>query len=143
MAKGSAIYYAAEPFGGRATRATASIVLQPSEQWSETLTVAYATFDRQADGRRLYDYGIYRSRTTFQANRYLLFRGILEYNSFKHQLITDSLASFTYIPGTAVHVGYGSLYERTPEDPLRRTAETSLVESRRGFFCKASYLWRF
>jgi hypothetical protein len=143
LAYGRAIYYSAEPFGGRATRASASVVLQPSDQWSETLTVVYATFDRETDGTRLYDYGIYRSKTTFQANRYLLFRGILEYNSFKRQLITDFLVSFIYIPGTAVHAGYGSLYERPLTAGIDRPDEAPLVETRRGFFCKASYLWRF
>ena len=46
-------------------------------------------------------------------NKYLFFRGIAEYNKYKKQLITDLLASFTYIPGTVLHFGYGSLYEKT------------------------------
>lgn len=143
LAFGRAIYYSTEPFGGRAARASASVVYQPSDRWSETLTVAYATFDRETGGTRLYDYGIYRSKTTFQANRYLLFRGILEYNSFKRPLITDFLVSFIYIPGTAVHAGYGSLYERPMTAGIERPDESPLIETRRGFFCKASYLWRF
>jgi hypothetical protein len=139
---GAAIYYASQPFAGRSTRASASVVYQPSEQWSETLSIAYASFDRTADGTRVYNYGIFRSRTTFQPNRFLLFRGIVEYNSFRRQLLTDFLASFTYIPGTVVHAGYGSLYERTRWDGERYMPGSSLAESRRGFFFKASYLWR-
>jgi len=140
--RGAAIYYSAQPVGGRSTRAFASVVYQPSEQWSQTLSVTYASFDRAADGARLYDYAILRSRTTFQPNRFLLFRGILEYNSFRRQLLTDFLASFTYIPGTVVHAGYGALYEKTRWDGERTVPGSSLVEARRGLFFKASYLWR-
>jgi hypothetical protein len=140
--RGSAIYYSAQPFGGRSTRATADVTYQPSLQWSEALSITYTNFDRAADGARLYDYGILRSRTTFQPNRLLLLRGILEYNSFRRQLLTDFLASFTYIPGTVVHVGYGSLYEKTRWDGERYVPGPSLAESRRGLFFKASYLWR-
>jgi hypothetical protein len=139
---GDAIYYSGSPYAGRTTRASASVVFQPSEQWSETATITYANFDRAAGGRRVYDYGIFRSRTTFQVNRFLFFRGILEYNSFRRQLLTDFLGSFTYIPGTVLHAGYGSLYEKTRWDGLQYVPGSSLAESRRGVFFKASYLWR-
>lgn len=32
--------------------------------------------------------------------------------SNRKRLMTDFLASFTYIPGTVIHIGYGSLYEK-------------------------------
>jgi hypothetical protein len=141
VSRGGAVYYAASPFQGRSTRAGLSIVLQPSERWNETLSLTYTNFDRDSDGRRLYDYGIARSRTTYQVNRYLLFRGVLEYNSYRRRLLTDLLGSFTYIPGTVVHVGYGSLYERLPGvEP--GIGALQFRETQRGFFFKASYLWR-
>ncbi|MGE5361841.1 MAG: DUF5916 domain-containing protein [Bacteroidales bacterium] len=139
--RGNAIYYTADPFGGRATRATATLVYQPSEQLSETLSATYANFDR-AGGPRLYDYAITRSRTTFQFNRYFFTRAILEYNSYRRELMTDFLASFTYIPGSVLHAGYGSLYEKTRWDGLEDVRGPSLRETRRGVFFKASYLWR-
>ena len=141
-ANGDAIYYATDPFGGRSTTASLAAVFQPSEQWNETFTLSYANFSRPGDAGRLYDYTIARSRTTYQLNRYLFFRGILEYNSFRRQLVTDLLASFTYIPGTVLHAGYGSLYERTRWDGLEYVRDSSLRELRRGLFFKASYLWR-
>ena len=75
-------------------------------------------------------------------NRFLFFRGILEYNSFRRQLLTDLLGSFTYIPGTVLHAGYGSLYERTRWDGAGYVRDERLRETRRGLFFKASYLWR-
>lgn len=137
-----AIYYAENPFQGRSTRASIDVVYQPSEKWNETVGLTYANFDREQDGRRLYDYGILRSRTSFQANQYLLFRAIFEYNSYRRRLLADLLGSFTYIPGTVVHLGYGSLHERLVDEPTERGAARQFREMQRGFFFKASYLWR-
>jgi hypothetical protein len=139
---GNAIYYAADPFGGRSTSGSLSVIYQPSEQWNQAVTLTYANFERERGGERLYDYTIARSRTTFQLNRYLFFRGIAEYNSFRRQLVTDLLGSFTYIPGTVLHAGYGSLYERTRWDGVEYIRDPGFRESRRGLFLKASYLWR-
>lgn len=139
---GDAIYYAADPFGGRSTSGSLSVTYQPSEQWNQAVTLTYAGFERHSDGERLYDYTIARSRTTFQLNRYLFFRGIVEYNSFRRQLVTDLLGSFTYIPGTVLHAGYGSLYERTRWDGFEYVRGEGFREARRGLFLKASYLWR-
>jgi hypothetical protein len=74
--------------------------------------------------------------------RYLFLRGIAEYNSFRKQLVTDLLASFTYIPGTVFHVGYGSLYEKVEWRDDGFVPGRDLLETRRGVFVKASYLWR-
>ncbi len=137
-----AIYYSADPFAGRSTSATAVLLYQPSEQWLFDLRGTYSGFSQASDGRRLYDYGIYRAKATYQWNRYLFFRGIGEYNTYRRQLLTDFLASFTYIPGTVFHVGYGSLYEKVQWQDDRFVPGRDLLEMRRGFFLKASYLWR-
>jgi hypothetical protein len=90
----------------------------------------------------VYDCGIYRAKATYQWNRYLFFRGIGEYNTYRRQLLTDFLASFTYIPGTVFHVGYGSFYEKLQWQTDRYVPGRDLLETRRGFFLKLSYLWR-
>lgn len=137
-----AIYYSASPFAGKASGAALVLIYQPSEQWLVDLRGTYAGFSRASDGTRLYDYAIFRGKTTYQLNRYLFFRGIAEYNSYRHQLVTDFLASFTYIPGTVFHAGYGSLYEKVIWQDDRFVPGRDLLETRRGFFVKASYLWR-
>ncbi len=142
LAQRQGIYYTADPFAGHTLQAAAAVVYQPSEQWSEQLSLTYANFDRESTGARIYDYTIARSRTTFQLNRYLFFRAIVEYNWFRRELMTDFLASFTYIPGTVMHAGYGSLYEQTRWDGFEYVRDRSLVQTRRGMFFKASYLWR-
>jgi hypothetical protein len=137
-----AIYYSADPFAGTSTTASLVLLYQPSEQWLFDLRGTYSGFSRASDGRRLYDYGIYRAKATYQWNRYLFFRGIGEYNTYRRQVLTDFLASFTYIPGTVFHIGYGSFYEKLEWQTDRYVPGRDLLETRRGFFLKLSYLWR-
>jgi len=96
------------------------------------------------DHALLYDYSIHRLKLTYQLNKYLLFRGITEYNSYREELLTDFLASFTYIPGTVIHLGYGSVYDKLEWDNVNNRYDESerFIEFRRGFFFKVSYLWR-
>lgn len=139
---GKKIRYVAAPYQGRGNDASAIINYLPSEKLHLDLSLIYSDFTRDSDSVKEYDYAILRSRNTFQFNKYLFFRGIIEYNSFRKRLLTDLLASFTYIPGTVIHVGYGSLYERIKwEEGEYRNAD-SFLETKRGFFFKASFLWR-
>jgi hypothetical protein len=120
----------------------ASLTFLPLGQLHLELSLLYSDFTRKSDTRKEFDYTILRSKNTFQVNKYLFFRAIVEYNSFRKQLLTDLLASFTYIPGTVIHIGYGSLYEKLRwMEGAYRPADT-FMEMRRGFFFKASYLWR-
>ncbi len=138
-----AIRYSLEPFQGYGKRAVASLIFQPSEKIDWTVDLTYADFFREADSEKIYDYTIVRNRLTYQVNKYLFFRGILEYNAYYKQFLTDFLASFTYIPGTVIHFGYGSLYEKLRWEDGIYVPARELLETRRGFFFKASYLWRF
>lgn len=138
----NAIRYVEEPYAGFGRRATAQVTFKPSEKFDLTGNLTYADFARRSTGEREYDYAIWRGRLTYQLNRYLFVRGVVEYNAFRRQMLADLLASFTYIPGTVVQLGYGSLYERTAwMDGEYRDADRFL-EMRRGLFFKASYLWR-
>jgi len=142
--QGQKIRYILDPYQGRGTDLIAETTFQPSENFLFDLTFTYSDFTRSSDGRKEYDYTILRSLNTYQVNKYLFFRAIAEYNSFYKELMTDFLASFTYIPGTVIHVGYGSLYDRTEWNADERAYVRSdrFLEMKRGFFFKASYLWR-
>ena len=96
---GRKIRYVSDPYPGHGIDASFSIVFQPSDKWSTTLTVSYSDFFRESDGGREFDDGIVRFRNTFQMNRYLFFRAILEYNSFYEMLTTDFLGFIHLHPG--------------------------------------------
>jgi len=139
---GQKIRYVASPYQGRGSDASLSATYLPSEKLHFGLSLTYSDFIRSAGGLKEYDYTIIRSENIYQVNRYLFFRAIVEYNSFYRRMMTDLLASFTYIPGTVVHIGYGSLYEKLEWREGMYETSDRFLETQRSFFFKVSYLWR-
>lgn len=137
-----AIYYSASPYQGRSNRVTASLTFLPSDKLSAQVDFQYADFYRDTDGQHIYDYPIERLNLSYQLNQYILFRGIVEYNNYRKEMLTDLLASFTYIPGTVFHIGYGSIYSKVKWQNNGYVESDSFLETKRGLFIKASYLWR-
>jgi hypothetical protein len=142
---GSTFYDPTDPYQGYGTQATAAVRYQPMDQLDLNLSLNYVDFYRKSDRTKIYDYLILRSRNTFQLNKYLFVRGIVEYNDFYKRMILDGLLSFTYIPGTVVHLGYGSALEKQEWDEgLAGFGQSNRFhEMKRGFFFKVSYLYRF
>jgi hypothetical protein len=143
--RGGRIFYDPDnPFPGKSNSASLTLQYQPLEKFTTSLDLTYEDFYRRTDSRKEYDYTILRSRTTFQLNKYLFFRGIAEYNFYREKLLLDVLASFTYIPGTVVHIGYGSILEKTRWDMnlAEYVPASRFQEIHRAFFFKVSYLWR-
>lgn len=136
-----AIYYPT-PEQGNSNVISADIILQPWENLQGEGTYTYSDFYRDADGSQLYKYPITRVKLLYQVNQYLFFRAIAEYNDYKKELTNDLLASFTYIPGTAVYLGYGSIFDRVRWDGSQYVDADGLLEMQRGLFLKLSYLWR-
>jgi hypothetical protein len=118
------------------------VLYQPADKLNFLLDLTYSDFYRSADRTKVYSYTILRDRNTFQINKYLFLRGIVEYNLYYKRLTLDGLVSFTYIPGTVFYVGYGSALERTEWDGASYVQTDRFREMRRGFFFKISYLWR-
>jgi len=142
--RSGSVYYDPEaPFQGYGTRAQAGFRYQPADQLEFDLSLTYIDLFRKADREKIYDYLIVRGRSTFQVNKYLFLRGIVEYNDFRRRMTLDGLVSFTYIPGTVVHLGYGSALEKIEWAGAEYVESDRFLETRRSFFFKVSYLWRF
>jgi hypothetical protein len=140
--RGKAVRYSESPFQGRGQRALTTLGYQPSENFNWTLNLTYSDLFRDSTGEKIYDYTIIWNRLVYQVNKYLFFRAIVEYNTYRRQLLTDLLASFLYIPGTVIQLGYGSLYDRIRWEDGAYVNSDRFLETRRGIFFKASYLWR-
>jgi len=142
---GSTFYDPTDPYQGYGTSIMGAVIYQPITQLDFQLSLSYVDFFRKLDRVKIYKYLILRSRNTFQLNKYLFVRGIVEYNDFRQRMTLDGLVSFTYIPGTVVHLGYGSALEKTQwDESLGGFAPSSrFYELKRGFFLKVSYLYRF
>ena len=98
-------------------------------------------FSEETDAK-YFDLHIARGRLVYQMNQYLFFRAIAQYNSLSKIWSSNFLASFTYIPGTVVHFGYGNVFERVRWDGTDYVPSDNYLQTSSGFFFKASYLWR-
>ncbi|MFC2096760.1 sugar-binding protein [Bacteroidota bacterium] len=139
---GKRIRYIENPYQGKGNALTFTAMYEPVNNFSTELIYTYSDLYKFDNNEKVFDYNIIRSKNTYQLNKYLFFRAIIEYNTYDKDLVTDFLASFTYTPGTVVHIGYGSMYERTKWNGQQYVDGTDLLETKRGFFFKASYLWR-
>ena len=135
--------YIDNPYQGKTNRLLLMSNYKPSNKIHLDLTYTYSDFNNSDTGNQEYDYSIIRGKLTYQMNKYFFLRAITEYNGYYEAMLTDFLASFTYIPGTVVCLVYGSVYERTMWDGNTYVYDKDFLEITRGFFFKASYLHRF
>lgn len=136
------VYYST-PEQGNGKNITAGINIQASDKFNAEFTYIYSDLSSESDGHQFYKVHIPRARITYQMNQYLFFRIITQYNSQSEQLAPNFLASFTYIPGTVVHLGYGSVFQKREWDGQDYIQSNDFLEMNRGLFFKASYLFRY
>jgi len=144
---GNAIYYdAIDPFLGNRTNLHANFTLQPTRSLNLFAEYSISRFRRQETGDKVYDQGIWRGRLTYQFTPKLYVRGLVQYDSFTRRVVGDFLASFTYIPGTVIYVGYGSLNESQSWSGDRWQRDVTgerYFQTRQSFFFKVSYRYQF
>jgi hypothetical protein len=128
---------------GYGKRISASLTLQLSDKFNAEMNHNFSSFYNSETDDKYYDVHILRGKFIYQANKYLFFRTIIQYNSLSEVLAPNFLASFTYIPGTVVHLGYGSIYEKTEWDGNQYVDGDKFLDVSRGLFFKASYLFRY
>jgi hypothetical protein len=142
---GPAVFYdAIEPFAGWSRNTSYEVSWQPTPRMNQTLGYRRVDFRRADTRARVYDLDLVNTRTTFQFSKQFFLRAIAQYDSLRARVLSDFLASYELRPGTVAYAGYGSLHERRAfvENEWVEGAGTYLT-TRRGFFFKASYLYRF
>jgi hypothetical protein len=132
-------YHPSQPFVGYGKTLFLSILLEPDTKLKISFDYLHSDLKEKNTHNKIYAVDIYNFQTLYQFNKYFFIRGILRYDHFEKKLLTDFLASFTLIPGTVVHLGYGSLYLENKQEYKHQ----DLLKMRQGLFFKASYLWRF
>lgn len=144
---GDAIYYdPVDPFLGNRTQLHANFTLQPTKNLNLFAEHVISRFRRLGTGDKVYDQGIWRSRLTYQFNKNLFVRALAQYDTYKKKLLGDFLASFTYIPGTVIYLGYGSMNEsQSWADGGWRRGVTGdrYYQTRQSLFFKVSYRYQF
>jgi hypothetical protein len=144
---GNTIYYdPADPFLGDRTELHLSFTLQPTKSLNLFGEHLISRFRRQVTGEKVYDQGIWRGRLTYQFSSKLFVRGLVQYDTFYQRVLGDFLASFTYIPGTVLYLGYGSLNENqtwSGDGWLRGVTGDRFYQTRQSLFFKVSYRYQF
>jgi hypothetical protein len=141
----SVYYDPVDPFLGNEKNLSVELSVQPSARFNQSLAWNHVRFDRVNDGSNVYTVDVLNTRTTFQINRELALRAIVQYDSSRRQVLTDLLCSWELRPGTVAYAGYGSLALKQGWDGAQWTDEPPLAyrTAQRGFFFKASYIHRF
>ena len=144
---GESIYYdPVDHFKGDYVSWRTEVTLQPTDNFNQYFSYLYETLENPKTHKTQYDVHILQSKTTYQFNEYFFIRAQIQYDSYLKVMMTDLLASFTLIPGTVMHLGYGSLHEKLEwkdnqwiDDSIHR----KYYQRSRSLFFKASYLHRF
>ena len=141
-------YHSTDPFLGRQFSLTLSTRFQPSSRLTQDIDYTYQRFKRKEDLNPIYDLNLIASRTSYQFNRNLFLRALIQYDSYNRRVLSDILASYTLIPGTVLHLGYGSLHQkRYWHEDLEEWREIPdmgrYYQTTQSLFFKASYLHRF
>ena len=122
---------------------TLRLILQPGEKLNLDFQFLHSSLSRKSDDRKLYSVDILNLLATYQFNKYFFLRAAVRYDNYQEKLLTDFLASFTLIPGTVIHLGYGSLYEKKAWENNRWIpGQDRFLNMKNGLFFKVSYLWR-
>ena len=145
VSRGTSLFYdETDPFLGQSLSARAGATFQAGGRFSQSIEFARNVFDRPETGARVYTVNVVNTRTTYQFTKELALRGIVQYDSQRHRVLTDFLGSYDLRPGTVVYAGYGSLYQKRDYQGLDWIdGEGAYLTTRRGLFLKASYLYRF
>jgi hypothetical protein len=134
--RGEAILYErTDPFGGMRTSVRAIVGVQPNANLNHDLSYTFVDFAHLTTGERVFDVHIVNLRNTYQFNRQFFLRLIAQIDTSRRHVLGDALASYEFVPGTVVHLGYGSILEAPHGSRYTPFA--------RALFFKASYLARF
>jgi hypothetical protein len=144
---GKLLYYSG-PFLGNKISFYFQTQIQPGYKFTQDFEYQYEHFNRESDHQRIYNLNIFISRTTYQFNKYLFVKSLIQYDSYRQLILTDILASFTLIPGTVVHLGYGSLHRKRYWDETNSAWDPEMEADKyyqvtQSFFFKAGYVIRF
>ncbi|MBN2354829.1 carbohydrate binding family 9 domain-containing protein [candidate division KSB1 bacterium] len=142
---GDKIYYdPEEPFLGMGHRLRTAAIVQPHVKLNVDLEWIQDVLSRRLENKKhkIYTVNIFNVSTTYQFNKYFFIRTSLRYNDYEEKLLSDFLASFTLIPGTVLHMGYGALFEETENHDGQKVYHQKWREIRNSLFFKCSYLLR-
>ena len=140
---GDGIFFGESPFLGRSTNSNISFHLRPTSRLRTELRALFSRFVNPAADAEIFDVKIYRWRANYQFTDRLLFRHILEHNTFDGKLGNNLLLTYRINAGTVFFLGYDDRYQRGFEVEPTVFPTSDLERTNRAFFTKISYLFRY
>ncbi len=143
---GDAIYYSeSDPFLGKRVQWHVNANWSPTSSLNLLVDYILNRLGRPG-GERVFLENILRTHLTYQFSRRLFARALVQVDSYYKRVLSDLLASYTLVPGTVAHLGYGSLHDRLAWsgggwDPVASPGR--YYQTRQSLFFKVSYLLRF
>lgn len=140
-----AVYYDdPDPFVGTEWSHQLELGLQPRDGLNLSAALNRVTFDRLEGQGRVYAVTVLNGRASYQFDRHLAVRAIVQWDSSDKRVLTDLLGSFELRPGTVAYLGYGSILEQNQWDGEAWRPGTGAYRTmQRGLFVKLSYIHRF
>jgi uncharacterized protein DUF5916/cellulose/xylan binding protein with CBM9 domain len=134
LERADAVFYdPADPFAGTQFTRSLNLDWQPNARLAHNLSYDFVRFERST-GEKVFTVHIVNLRNTYQFTPRFFIRAIAQFDSEKHRVLGDFLASYELMPGTVAHAGYGSILESINSGRYTPTA--------RALFFKVSYLAR-
>ena len=144
---GDQIRFSDTPFLGSGASANIFLNLRPVSRFQADLNISTSRLVDPSTMDEVFDVKIYRLFSTYQFTDRLLFRNIMEFNTFDRTLGANVLLTYRVNSGTVFFIGYDDRYQQgdlifdDDDDPLYFT--TDFERTNRAFFTKVSYLFRF
>ena len=144
---GDQVRYSSSPFLGNGTSGSLFMSLRPFSRLQSQINVRTSRLLDPLLATEVFDVKIYRALTTYQFTDRLLFRNILDHNSFSGTLGANLLFTYRVNSGTVFYIGYDDRYQQgdllfdEDDEPLFLTSD--FERTNRAFFTKISYLFRY
>ena len=144
---GDQVRFSGTPFLGNSFRANIFMNLRPVSRFQLDFNLSTSRLVDPRTMDEVFDVKIYRTFSTYQFTDRLLFRNIMEFNTFDRTLGANLLLTYRVNSGTVFYIGYDDRYKQgdlifdDDDDPLFFT--TDFERTNRAFFTKMSYLFRF
>ncbi len=141
------------PYLGYETGWNSFLSLRLLPRWRSRVSIDTNRFvDVRNDDDLVFDVKILRTLNTYQFTDRLLFRNIMEYNSFDRRLSLNVLFTYRVNAGTVFFVGYDDRYQQA--DRIERDTDGDGLDDRfffsgdlrrtnRAIFTKVQYLFRY
>jgi hypothetical protein len=129
LERGEAVFYdALDPFAGTQFSRDVNVEWQPNARLAHNLSYNFVKFERST-GEKVFAVHIVNLRNTYQFTPRFFIRGIAQFDSAKHRVLGDFLASYELMPGTVAHAGYGSIVESINSSRYTRDRACALFQS--------------